>query len=90
MRDRKRVRFRIDATVVAQSKGPVEGRMRDGAPEINDLEAALEERRDVGGRKVPVDAGDGRFGGLIDMHSDDGLAGLWGIPDLAWAIAADG
>ena len=46
---RKRVRFRIDTAVVAQPKGPVKGWMRDGAPEVDDLEAALEKLGDVGG-----------------------------------------
>ena len=55
-RDRKRVRLMIDAAIVAQSKGPVEGWMIDGAPEIDDLEAALEEPR---GKEVTVHARDG-------------------------------
>ena len=52
--DRKRVRLRIDAVIVAQRKGPVESRMRDGPPEVDDLEAMLEELGDIGGRKVPL------------------------------------
>jgi len=64
--------------------------MRDGAPEIDDLETVLEERWDVRGGKVPVNAGDGRFGGLVDVHSGDGFAGLWGVSELVRAIAADG
>ena len=64
--------------------------MRDGLPEIDDLEAVLEELRDIGGWEVAVHAGDGRFGGLVDMHSDGGLVGLRGVPELVWATAADG
>ena len=64
--------------------------MRDGAPEIDDLEAVLEEPGDVRGGEVPVHAGDGRFSGLVNVHSGNGLAGIWGVPDLIWATAADG
>ena len=64
--------------------------MRDRPPEIDDLEAVLEELGDIGGWEVAVHMGDGRFGGLVDMHSDGGLAGLRGVPELVWATAVDG
>ena len=50
--------------------------MRDGTPYIDDLEAMLEELGDIGGGKVLVHEGDGPFGGLINVHSDNGLVGL--------------
>ena len=63
--------------------------MRDGPPEIDDLEAMLEELGDIGGRKVLVHEGDGSFGGLVNVRSDDGLMGLRCFPDLVRATAAD-
>ena len=78
-RNRKRVRLGIDAAIVAQRKGQVESWMRDGAPEIDDLEAVLEECGDLRSGEVPVHAGDGPFGGLVDVHSQDGLAGMLGV-----------
>ena len=62
--------------------------MRDGAPEIDDLEAMLEELGDIGGGDMLVYEGDGPFGGLVNVHSDDGLAGLRCFSEF-WATAAD-
>ena len=74
----KRVRLGIDAAIVAQRRGSVNDWMSDGAPEIDDSEAALEAVAEVGGGEVPVHAGDGRFGGRADVRSDGG----WGVSDF--------
>ena len=63
--------------------------MRDGAPDIDDLEAMLEEAGDIGGGKVLVYKGDGPFGGLVNVRSEGGLAGLRCFPELVRATAAD-
>jgi len=63
--------------------------MRNGEPEIDDLEASLEELGDVGGGEATVHASDGRVESLVDVHSGDGLAGLWGVREV-WATTADG
>ena len=62
--------------------------MRDGTPEIDDLEAMLEELGDVRGRKALVHEGDGPFCGLVNVHSDDGLAGLRCFSE-SWVTPAD-
>lgn len=39
-RDRESVIFDIDASVVAETERPVNGRVRDGPPEVDDLKSA--------------------------------------------------
>lgn len=62
--------------------------MADGSPEINDLEAALEELGRVRLRKVSVNAGNGGSGRLIDMNACNGLT-LLGCFDLLGAATTN-
>ena len=79
----------VDAPVVAEGKRPVPGGMMYGPPEVDDLEAALEERGRVGGGEVSVYAGDGGGGGLVDVDLGDGLAFGGVVVQLAGAAAPD-
>lgn len=82
--------LRVHAPVVAQGEGPVDGRVRYGAPEVDDLEPPLEKIGCVGGGEVAVDAGDGGFVGLVNVGLGDWLAPLGVVIDFTGATTADG
>ena len=84
------VRARVDAAVVAQRERPVVRRTSDGTPQVNDLEAALEERGRVLGGEMAVDSRDGRRGGLVDVHLWHRLALLGRTVGFIGATTADG
>ncbi len=52
----------VNAPVVTQSERPIERGIFDGTPEVNQLEAFLQELRDVGGGKMTMHARNGRWG----------------------------
>ena len=84
---RNEVSLLVNCARITERERPVERGFSDRPPEIDDLEAAREQRGDVVGGQVPRDAGGGGFGRLVDVHLGDGLAFLWGIFELAWAAA---
>ena len=85
---RDEVRARVDAAEVAQRERPVVRGPRDGPPEVDDLEAAREERGRVLGGEVAVDPRDRRRGRLVDVHLRDWLARLGRAVCFARAAAA--
>lgn len=88
--DRKDVASGVDASVVAETQRPVNCRVRDGAPYIDDLEPTLEKGFCFIGWEMAPDAGDGRIGGLVDVGLGHGLAPIWGIVNLIGPATADG
>lgn len=82
--------FRVNRTIVAQRERPVIRRMRDGPPEVDDLEAALEERRRVGRREVPMDTRNRGGSRLVDVHQRYWLSLLRGIVEFSGAATANG
>jgi hypothetical protein len=88
-RDRNHV-VCADASVVTQRQRPVEGRVLDGAPEVDDLEALRKQPRHLLGGEMAVHARDGRSRRLVDVHRRYRLAVLGAVVELAWPVAADG
>ena len=80
----------VDAAVVAERERPVPRGVVDGPPEVDDLEAVLEQLGRVRGREVAHDARRGGLGRLVDVHLRHGLALLGRVVELAGAAAADG
>jgi hypothetical protein len=69
--DRESVFLWIDTPVVTQPKWPVKCWMSNRPPKVDDLETLLKERvRQL--RKVLVDAGNRRLGGLVTMNVRNG------------------
>ena len=75
----------INATVVTERERPVIGRVLDGSPEVNYLEALFEEFRRVGGGEVTVHTRDGGGGGLVNMSLRNGLV----LPRLVFIRVID-
>jgi len=65
----KCVPFDINASMIAEGQRPIYGRVCDGPPEVDDLEASFKEFLSIGGGEMSVDSRDGGGGGLIDMNS---------------------
>ena len=63
--------------------------MADRSPEVQDLEALLQELRDILRRKVAVDTRNGCFAALVDMYAGDGLARVGLIDDFTLTAATD-
>jgi len=63
--------------------------MRDGPPEVNDLKAVLQQFRCLVRGEMPVDAGDGSFGRLVNVGLGGRLSLLGGVLNLVWTAAAD-
>ena len=80
----------VHATKVAERQGPIERRVRDGTPQVYNLETAFQQRGRVGGGKVAVNAGNGRRRRLISVHERGGLTLLWAIIYLPGSTATDG
>ena len=75
---------------VAQREWPVVRGVVDGPPQVDDLEAMLQELWGVACGKVAVDASRCRLSGLVDMHRGNWLALLWAIVWNSRAAAANG
>ena len=58
-RNWKRVTFWVDTSVVAESKRPVNSRLGDGPPEIDNLEPTPQKGWCIGGGKMAMDASNG-------------------------------
>jgi hypothetical protein len=90
-RDGDHILLHVDASVVAQRQRPVDGRIFDGAPEVDDLEALRKQLRHLLSGEMAVHARYGRSRGLVDVHPRYRLAGVWAIvTDVAWSVAANG
>ena len=80
----------IEAARVAQREQPVPRRAPDRPPQVDDWEAAGEQRGHVRGGEVPTYAGGGGVGGLVDAYLVHGLAllcgALSGSPVRQWRI----
>lgn len=83
------VSLAIDARVVAQRERPVERGVVDRAPEVDDLEAVVEQGLHVGGREVLVHTRDGRLRCLIDVHLGHRLTLRRRIIDFARVVTTD-
>lgn len=79
----------VDRAVVTERERPVECDVVDRPPEVDDLEAILEQLGYVRSGEMTVDTCDGRVLGLVDVDLRHGLALLRRVLDLAWAAAAD-
>ena len=75
---------------IAQAQRPINSRVGDGPPQVNDLEAIFKELRDIGGRKTSVNTLDRGLVGLVDMYLDHWLTPIGTIVELAWTTATNG
>ena len=83
------VLLNVDTPVVTQCKRMIVGRVVDWAPEVDNLEAVLQQLWNVLSGKMAVNASDGRLGSLVDVHRRDRLTLVRAIVDLSWAATAD-
>ena len=63
--------------------------MADGSPEVDDLEAVLEQLGNILGRKVTVDARDGGSSRLVNMDLGDWLPLLGRVFNLTRATTTN-
>lgn len=81
----------VNTAEIAQCQRPIVGRVIDRPPEVNYLEPTFfQEFRCFGWRKVPLNAYDGCFVGLVDMDLGNGLASVRSVIDLSWTATANG
>ena len=80
----------VNASVVAQRERPVQSRVFNGAPEIDNLETLGQQPGNVFLGKVTMNTSDSGLERLVDMGGGSWLAFIWVIPRFAWAAAADG
>ncbi len=78
-RNRERISCLVYTPVVAQSERPIVCGMVDGSPEVDDLEAVLEQLLDVGRGEVSVYAIDGGLEGLVNVDVGNGLPLIWTV-----------
>ena len=81
--------LRVNASVIAQSQRPVVGRVADGAPEVYDLEALLQQLRNILRWKMAVDTRDSCFAALVDVDAGDWLTGVGFFEDFTGAPTTD-
>ena len=88
-RNRERISCLIYTPVVAQSERPIVCGVVDGSPEVDDLEAVLEQLWSVGRGEVFVREINGVLGSLVAVDEESGLARIFNVIQLFWAVAAD-
>ena len=89
-KSRREIIFLIYAPVIAQAQRPVDSRVGNGPPQVNDLEAILEELRDVSGWKMSANTLDRRLVGLIDVNLGHRLTFIGTNIQLVWGMATNG
>jgi hypothetical protein len=82
--------LRVDAAVIAERERPVPRRVVDRTPEVDDLEAVLQQLWDVFGGQVSVDTGNRGLGGLVDVNLRHRLTFLGAVVELAGTATTDG
>lgn len=80
----------VDAPVVAEREGPIPRSVMNGSPEVDDLEAVLEELWHILCRQVSVDASCGRGSGLVNVDLRHRLTLLRTVVDLTGTATTDG
>ena len=87
--DRNKIVLLVDTSEVTKSERPFESRVGDWPPEIDDLEATLEKFRGLCRRKVTMNSGNGRRGGLINMNPRHRLTLVWGVINYSRSVTAN-
>jgi hypothetical protein len=75
---------------IAQTQRPVDSRVGDGPPEVDDLEATFKKFWDISGREMSVKTCDRGLVALVDVHMDHRLTPIRSIVELAWTTATNG
>ena len=76
--------------VIAQAERPVDSRVGDRPPEVNDLETPFKELWDVGGWEMSMHTRDRGIVGLVDVHLSHRLTAIRTVVNLAWTTATNG
>ena len=76
--------------IIAQAQRPVDSRVGDGPPEIEDLEATFKEFWHIGGWEMSVNTRERGLVALVEMHLGHRLAPIGTIVRLAWTTATNG
>jgi hypothetical protein len=87
---REDIMLQIETTIVAKCERPVQSDVGNRTPDIDDLEAFLQELRGLVRRKMLVNASDRSSCRLVDVYLNSGLAFSKGIFLLARLAAANG
>jgi len=74
--------------VIAQAERPIDSRVGDRPPEVDDLETTFKELWDVGSWEMSVHTLDSGLVGLVGVHLGHRLT--WTVFNLAWTTATNG
>ena len=77
-------------SVIAQGQRPIDSRVGDRSPEIDDLETTFKELWDIGGWEMSVHTRDRGLVGLIDVRLGHRLTAIRTVAHLAWTTATNG
>ena len=89
-KSRREIILLIYTPIIAQAQRPVDSRVGDGPPQVNDLETIFKQLRDVRRRKMSANTLDRRVFGLIDVNLGQRLTLIGTNTQLAWATATNG
>jgi hypothetical protein len=76
--------------VIAQAQRPVDSRVGDRPPEVDNLETTFKELWDVGSWEMSMHTRDRGLVGLVDVHLGHRLAAIRTVVNLAWTTATNG
>ena len=76
--------------VIAQAERPINSRVGDRPPEVDDLETTFKKVWDVGSWEMSVHTRDRGLVGLVDVHLGHWLTAIWTVVNLTWTTAANG
>ena len=77
-------------SVIAQGQRPIDSRVGDRSPEIDDLETTSKELWNVGGWEMSVHTRDRGLVGLVDVRLGHWLTAIRAVANLAWTTATNG
>lgn len=86
---RSEVLLEIDTPEVTEGERPIPSSMVNWTPEVDDLEAMLQQLWNVLGWEMAMDTGYRGLGGLVDMYIGNRLTLVRAIINLAWTTTAD-
>jgi hypothetical protein len=76
--------------IIAQAQRPVDSRVGDRSPKVQDLETTFKELWDVGSWEMSVHTLDRGLVGLVDMHLGHRLTAIRTVVNFAWTTTTNG